>query len=130
MRRGIDHTKSSAGGGRQPREIHTPAKAPAPGVTFDCTGPKRPTSLAGSEHSRTDGDVPPARVAALERQRPRRDKSTGYEQGDQKAARGQCSPITFYDEFFAKRDEDYMRWIVADDEERERIAREYGEDGS
>ena len=40
---------------------------------------------AGSEHSWTDGDVPAARVAAPQRQRPRRDKSTGHEQGDQRA---------------------------------------------
>ncbi len=41
----------------------------------------------GSEHSRTDGDVPAARVAALQQQRPRWDKSTGHEQGDQEAER-------------------------------------------
>jgi hypothetical protein len=38
-----------------------------------------------SEHSWIDGDVPAARVAALQHQRPRWDKSTGHEQGDQKA---------------------------------------------
>lgn len=32
-----------------------------------------------------DGDVPAARVAALQHQRPRWDKSTGHEQGDQEA---------------------------------------------
>ncbi len=37
------------------------------------------------EHSRIDGDVPAARIAALQQQRPRWDKSTGHEQGGQKA---------------------------------------------
>ncbi len=41
----------------------------------------------GSEHSRTDGDVPAARVAAPQRQRPHRDKSTGHELSDQGAER-------------------------------------------
>lgn len=38
-----------------------------------------------SEHSWIDGDVPAARVAALQRRRPSRNKSTGHEQGDQVA---------------------------------------------
>lgn len=38
-----------------------------------------------SEHSWIDGDVPAARVAALQHQRPRWDKSTGHEQGGQEA---------------------------------------------
>ena len=38
-----------------------------------------------SEHSWIDGDVPAARVAALQHQRPRWDKSIGYEQGGQEA---------------------------------------------
>jgi hypothetical protein len=37
------------------------------------------------EHSRIDGDAPATRVAALQQQRPRWDKSTGHEQGDQEA---------------------------------------------
>ena len=41
----------------------------------------------GSEHSRIDGDVPAARVAALRQQRPRWDKSTGHGQSDQGAER-------------------------------------------
>ena len=40
-----------------------------------------------SEHSRTDGDVPATQVAAWQQQRPRWDKSTGHEQGDQEAHR-------------------------------------------
>jgi len=40
-----------------------------------------------SEHSRIDGGVPAARVAALQHQRPRWDKSIGHEQGDQEAGR-------------------------------------------
>lgn len=48
-----------------------------------------PRRLAGreSEHSRKDGGVPAARVAALQRQSTRRDKSPGHEQGDQEAGR-------------------------------------------
>jgi protein gp37 len=42
---------------------------------------------SGSEHSRKDGDVPAARVADLQRQRPRWDKSTGHDQSDQIAER-------------------------------------------
>jgi len=41
----------------------------------------------GSEHSRIDGEVPAAPVAAPQQQRPRWDKSIGDEQGDQEADR-------------------------------------------
>jgi hypothetical protein len=57
--------------------------------------PRRPLKIltAGDsdayagEDSRQDGDVPAARVAALQQQRPRWDKSTGHEQSDQEADR-------------------------------------------
>lgn len=62
--------------------------------------------LAGreSEHSRIDGDVPAARVAALQPQRPRGDKSTGHEQGDQEAGRRRSSnPETQDDPSYCRR---------------------------
>jgi protein gp37 len=73
-----------------PAAVHFVSYEPALGpVDFKrlLTAGESDNPIGGSEHSRIDGDVPAARVAAPQQQRPRWDKSTGHEQGDQGADR-------------------------------------------
>jgi len=65
----------------------------APSTEFPTSGDSD-NRASGSEHSRTDGEVPEAPDAALQQQRPRWDKSTGHGRSDQGAERPDVGNLT------------------------------------
>jgi len=97
IRRSLSNLSDEKRHQHPPLQKHKADRRPSPRGGRECVWSLRVDLLlaandsdnpdTGSEHSRIDGGVPPARVAALERRCTRRDKSPGHEQGDQRAER-------------------------------------------